>query len=79
MTTSYHTYILQPATARGASCQLVIAQVRRDPGGVEDTEGKLLSTGYLQALEVGGDIIVKKRKQKKGRKKGSAVVEGDYR
>lgn len=34
---------------------------------MEDTKRKLLSTGYLQALEVGAETIGGKRKQKKGK------------
>lgn len=58
MTTSCHTNILELVTARGAFCQLVIARVRGEPGGMEGKEGK----EYLQTLEGGARIIEEKRK-----------------
>lgn len=57
-------YILEPDTACSAFCQVVIAGIRKEPGG---TEGKLLSTGYLQALEVGAEITGKLRKKENKR------------
>lgn len=55
-------YILEPDTACSAFYQVVIAGIRKDPGGAE---GKLLSTGYLQALEVGAEITGKLGKKEK--------------
>lgn len=40
------------------------------------TEGKLLSTGYLQALEVGAEIIGKSGRKEKT---GAVAVEGGCR
>jgi len=64
-------YILEPATACSAFCQRLIARLRKEPGGTEDTKGKLLSTGYLQALEVLTEI-----RRKSGSKEKTGCCSG---
>lgn len=43
---------------------------------MKSTEGKLLSTGYLQALEVGPDITTEEKKAKERKKIGLLLLRG---
>lgn len=70
MTTSCHTNILEPVTARGAFCQLVIARVRGEPGGTGGKEGERSSERISAGFESGSQDYRGKKKVKERKKNG---------